>query len=45
MPGKLAWELLVDGIRKALCLLEVGLGGLAPHHVSVRRVGEAAEMA
>src|SRR5215211_8316985 len=31
----------MDGIGELLRLLEVRLRGLAPHHVSVRRVGEA----
>src|SRR5829696_8010297 len=38
---QLARVLLVDGLSEALCLFEVRLRGLAPHHVSVRRVGEA----
>ena len=39
---QLAGELVVDRLGEALGLLEVGLGGLAPDHVGVGGVGEAA---
>src|SRR3712207_8036333 len=39
---QLAGEALMDGSREALRLLEVGLRGLAPDHVGVRRIREPA---